>query len=99
MRWITIAAVLVLAPGCMGGKSYIADGSFYSVRWDKNTWNQSAFTVERFDHKPSSTPHVRQFRWLHGERPVLPFPGEQCAAPPPPPKNHGLFHWRDKQRN
>lgn len=69
---------------------YLSQGSLYRVRWDKNTWNASALTVERFDHKPAESGHVRQFRWLHGEPPVLPYPGEQCAKPPKPEKHHLL---------
>ena len=90
MRCTLLVAVCLAASGCLGGKTYIADGSLFRVRWDKNMWNASALTIERFDHKPSSTPHIRHYRWLHGEPPVLPYPGEECAKPPEPEK-HGLF--------
>lgn len=92
MRFV-LAATVLLTSGCLGGKAYIADGSLYNVRWDRNTWNQMAFTVERRDHKPSSTPHIRHFRWLHGVDPVLPHYAEVCAKPPEPEKT-GLFHRR-----
>lgn len=95
MRLAVFIAVCFCASGCLGGKTYIKHGSLYRLRWDKNTWNEAAFTVERFDHKPSSTPHVRHYRWLHGERPVLPYPGEECAKPPEPPKDG----WFDRKRD
>ena len=67
--------------GCLVKAAWKAGGVLRRVRVDYNSYRAAAVTLSSYDHLPSRTNDVRHFRWLHGEDPVLPYPGEEVARP------------------